>query len=393
MKLFSSKLAQTNRLISAALCMLAFSAPLQANPSTQIGLEAIQYYIPGGSCLTQKTVFVYKKSGHPNYKAAILLHGGGWRDTLRPSAVPNGPIVLKNFSTPSKTMADYLTDLGYVVFIPFYSTNSLTGILSCDSLITKSEHITGDVQKAFDWVDANKVHYGVNGGKIDVVGTSAGGHLALWLTFNNMTKVGRTLALVPPSNLGQLVNRPNPDGPIDPNYNYYNSLHRSASDFNGIRQYYNALIFDYQHFDLNNNTYSPNPLYWREINRIKDNSFHNVINATPNRNQIPGLVVLHGIEDNAVPIEQSTELCTVLGQYATINQAPVVETNAYSTTRKCGQTNKHFFSEQRYLMHGIAYGATCDASAPSCSSVTAEYQRSMTKAIHWLNTGIWDTSL
>ena len=92
--------------------------------------------------------------------AVLVVHGGGWRTGNRSQHYP---------------LAQRLAALGYVCFTPEYR-------LSTDALYPAAVH---DIKSAVRWMRAHAKEYGIDTGKIAVLGFSAGGELAAFVGATN----------------------------------------------------------------------------------------------------------------------------------------------------------------------------------------------------------------
>jgi acetyl esterase/lipase len=94
--------------------------------------------------------------------AILIVHGGGWRSGNR---------------TQHHPMAQRLAALGYVCFTPEYR-------LSTEALYPAAIH---DLKSALRWMRLHARQYGIDTGKMAVLGFSAGGELAAFIgTTNNL---------------------------------------------------------------------------------------------------------------------------------------------------------------------------------------------------------------
>jgi acetyl esterase len=102
-------------------------------------------------------------SGPPGGRspAVVLVHGGGWDRGSRGGSV----------------LAGWLADRGYVVFDIDYRLATPRR--------PSWQHATGDVKCAVGWVDAHATRLGVDPERIGLLGSSAGGHLALLAAYSN----------------------------------------------------------------------------------------------------------------------------------------------------------------------------------------------------------------
>jgi len=95
--------------------------------------------------------------GHP---AVVLVHGGGWDQGSRGGSL----------------LPAWLAGRGYVVFDIDYRLATPTG--------PSWQQATGDVKCAVGWVNDHAARFGVDPERIGLLGSSAGGHLALLAAYS-----------------------------------------------------------------------------------------------------------------------------------------------------------------------------------------------------------------
>lgn len=339
-----------------------------------------------GECHRQ--MYVYRKAANASYKPIMLLTSGGWVGERPPGVEP----VLWTATGSSKTLTQELVDRGYVVFIPYYRVinnkhNNIDNpkiskpILPqqdedtfCRKHTTTAEDIEQDVKDALLWIDDKRSTYSVsNNAKIQVMGFSAGGHLALSLAFASTMadagaqikdKVGKIVAFAPPSNLSDLDN---------PNY-FTQLVANGQTPIDNTLGYFEAFAFT----NVSNDT---------QGNRIDRNSFHQIIrDNTSLRNTLPPMILLHGFMDSAVSIVQSIDLCLALGGYPqlfdnpnVLNLVPRHYQDSYRITSSCNTNNKFYFDYHHYLDHGAQCLGTTD-----CAGVEAALNTAMIQILDWL---------
>ena len=97
------------------------------------------------------------RPGHP---AVVFVHGGGWDQ-----GSPGGSL-----------LPGWLADRGYVVFDIDYRLATPTS--------PSWQQATGDVKCAVGWVNDHAARFGVDPERIGLLGSSAGGHLALLAAYS-----------------------------------------------------------------------------------------------------------------------------------------------------------------------------------------------------------------
>ena len=196
---------------------------------------------------------VYEPAGRGNgtRPAVVLIHGGGWvsldKRTMR-------------------GMGQFLARAGFVAFSVDYR------LLQGDQ--NRWPAPLDDVQRAVRWVRANAAQYGVNPERIGAFGHSAGAQLAALLGMED-TRDNSDAALANYSSKVQAV--VDVSGPTD-----FTRDHESEAGF--LADFFGA-------------PYSVHPEAWRGASPV----FH------VSKDDAPFLIV-HGTEDQDVPISQAQEL-------------------------------------------------------------------------------------
>ena len=147
----------------------AYKGVLKTHPDSKIVPEL------KSPLITEKRNLVYCETGkrkllvdafYPTKKAkqlrpaVLILHGGGWRSGSRTQHYP---------------LAQHLASLGYACFTPEYR-------LSTEALYPAAVY---DVKAALRWLHAQAKTYQVDTNKIAVLGFSAGGELAAFVSVTN----------------------------------------------------------------------------------------------------------------------------------------------------------------------------------------------------------------
>jgi len=196
---------------------------------------------------------VYEPTGRVGQQPAVLLiHGGGWTSLDK---------------STMRGMGNFLARYGFVAFSADYRLFHGGG--------NRWPAQLDDVQRAVRWIRANAVKYGVNPERVGAFGHSAGAQLAALL--------------------GMEDTRDN----SDPALKSYSSRVQAAVDVSGPSDFTTehdpgGLRFLTEFFGTG---YSKNPEIWREASPA----------LRASKGDAPFLIV-HGTEDQNVPISQAQEL-------------------------------------------------------------------------------------
>lgn len=144
-----------------------------------------------GSCDLEMRV--YKK--HPSaqgQRSMIALHGGSWTS--------------RSFGYLGLELSvSHYVNQGFVVYAPFYrlldNTDSTSACNEADF-----NDIVDDANFSLNWVLNNAERFGSVGAPV-VFGQSAGGHLALSLAVNQPSQVSGVIAMYPPTDFGDFLQR------------------------------------------------------------------------------------------------------------------------------------------------------------------------------------------
>ncbi|HTU44164.1 MAG TPA: alpha/beta hydrolase [Bryobacteraceae bacterium] len=244
----------TSRLVATLLPVL-FAFPCRPQQPAAAALSNVKENVSYGPGLL---LDVYSPAAAPTSPrpAIILIHGGGWttfdKSTMRP-------------------MGLFLARHGYVAFAVDYR------------LFRNGENPwpaqLDDVQRAVRWVRANSAKYDVNPKRIGAFGHSAGAQLAALLGMED-TRDNSDPELAKYSSKVQAV--VDVSGPSD-----FTRDHDSNGD-SFLAKFLNA-------------SYSKHPEVWREASPV----------FRVSKNDAPFLI-MHGTQDDEVPISQSQELLAKL---------------------------------------------------------------------------------
>ena len=136
-----------------------------------------------GTCALEMRV--YKNDiAESELRPLLALHGGTWRN--RGSA----------FLGLEATVTQF-TDLGFVVFAPFYRlTGETDANVECNGVSWRE--VTEDAEDALAWVRENGTAFGALDAPVTLFGQSAGAHLAAWLAAYEPLDVDHALLMYPP---------------------------------------------------------------------------------------------------------------------------------------------------------------------------------------------------
>jgi acetyl esterase/lipase len=226
------------------------SAP-QSAPAADTFQENVTYATVNGTVL-HLDVYEPPERGHQTRPAVVLIHGGAWTSFDK--------------STMSG-MGRFLSHSGFVAFAVDYR------------LFNGAENRwpaqLDDVQRAVRWVRANAAKYGVNPDRIGAFGHSAGAQLAALLGMED-TRDNSDPGLAKYSSKVQAV--VDVSGPAD-----FTTDHDADRD---------AFLTSFLGAD-----YEKHPELWREASPV----FHVAKTDAP-------FLIVHGTQDQDVPISQSQEL-------------------------------------------------------------------------------------
>lgn len=295
-----------------------------------------------GQCDLEMRIFK-KDPSATNLKPLIAFHGGGW--SLRSSPYLGFESVVSHF-----------TEKGFVVFTPFYRLSSMSnGNFECNH--APWHEIVSDAEDALAWIQTNGKDYGVNEGKVYVLGGSAGGHLATWLTTHKKESIARTLLFYPPTD-----------------FEAYIQLARdSEDDLRGeatIKEFLD--IEDVETVDL-------------QSEKVRLNSFPQIIVQDPQ--SFPPIMAIHGVADGLVPSSQSVRLCNAYN--GDIENGPAKNdggdpaSGTYSREYACGAHGKlYLLAEAKHSLDACVKHLSCptgsEASQKDASVIIG-------KAIEWLD--------
>lgn len=277
---------------------------------------------------------IYKKSPTAEgLKPLILIHGGAWR--FRGTAY-----------TALESEVSHLTERGFVVFAPFYRlVGQADGNYECNN--ASWPEILSDVEDALRWVQENGGEYGALAGKSYLLGGSAGGHLATWLSVNHPDEIARTLLFYPPTDF----------------QHYVHQAQQSSDRLKGENYMKGYLGVD----DLD--------MLSLDAPSLLANSFPIKVVAEPQA--FPPMAMIHGLKDMLVPSDQSVRLCNAIN--GDIENGPAqnvggdVSQGEYSKHYSCGDDGMlYLINEGDHALDVCVDGIECPAgSKPSQKAVSA----------------------
>ncbi len=226
------------------------STPHSGAPSVTVE-ENVRYGSVNGSEL-RLDIYEPASRGTEIHPAVLLIHGGGWTSFDK---------------STMRGMGQFLARSGFVAFSVDYRL--------CRGSENRWPAQLDDVQRAVRWVRANAAKYGVNPEHIGAFGHSAGAQLAALLGMED-TRENSDLALAQYSSRVQAV--VDVSGPSD-----FTTDHDPDGD---------AFLANFLGAD-----YAKHPEVWREASP----AFH--VSKVD-----PPFLIMHGTQDQNVPISQSQEL-------------------------------------------------------------------------------------
>jgi len=282
---------------------------------------------------------IYKRSPtEKSLKPLMVIHGGAWR--FRGSAF-----------AAFESEISHLTERGFVVFAPFYRLiGQADGNYECNN--AKWPEIVSDVNDALDWVKQHGGDYGAQPGKTYLLGGSAGGHLASWLTVNRPDEVMKSLLFYPPTDFRH----------------YAEQVQKSHSTLKGeghMGAYIGTDDIDKLSLD------SPS---------LQANSFPTTVAESPER--FPPIAMIHGLSDQLVPSDQSVRLCNALNgsiaQGLAKNKGGDASQGKVSQRYQCGEQGMlYIINEGDHALDVCVEGIECPAGGDQSQKAVAKAMRSL----------------
>lgn len=299
-------------------------------------------YKRAGDCHLEMRV--YKRSPREvGLQPLLAMHGGSW----------------KFRSTTFYTLeaqVSHFTERGFIVFAPFYRlVDTRDANRECNG--ARGEDLLADVADALDWVMEHGADYGAASEAVTVVGQSAGGHLAGWLTVHRAANVERALLLYPPTDLRDFLQQ------------FTSGHYRNAFGVESLESFLGTTL---ELLD------PANPM-------VADNSFPELVAIDPA--SFPQTFILHGHADSLVPARQSVRLCNAFS--GSPDSGPAREDNGAPGDGRavfaCDDRGSylHLLTEAEHGLDVCIDGVICPAGGGSGQSAAGE---SLRDALEWLVT-------
>ncbi len=262
-------------------------------------------------------------------KPLLAFHGGSW--TFRRSGVIG-----------LEAQVSHLTDLGFVVFEPFYRlTGDDEANPECHN--ATGEEVLQDAEAALEWVLQNGSYYGAGSKSVAVTGQSAGAHLAAWLMVHRSPDISRGLLLYPPTDFTHFIEQ-----------YQAGSMQTEPQGLSAIKRFVGKPVAEIALDD---------PL-------VVQNSFPLIIARQPS--SFPPAFILHGSGDTLVPVDHATRLC---GAY---NGSPesirVSDTpDQWRQVEVCGEEGEiHIIAGAEHALDVCLFDAWCLAGRTDARKAASE---------------------
>ncbi len=238
-------------------------------------MKQVEYHTVGDCHLEMR---VYKKDIlQQNLKPLMLIHGGAWR--YRGFGAIGGEVLISQF-----------TERGFVVFEPYYRLmGDADGPSECRipapvGNIAPGEMIVGDIEYALQWVNQYGSSFGVQTtSQVNLVGQSAGAHLAQWLAAHHGESVEKVLLFYTPADIKNYIEQ------LGHAYPWNHEGRSLIEQFVGVT-------------DLATIQNNPGPF-------VVQNSFPELVRSGADH---PPTFMIHGNADSLVPVEMSIRMCNAL---------------------------------------------------------------------------------
>lgn len=167
---------------------------------------------------------IYKSHmNETNLRPLLMLHGGAWNN--------------RSGYLPVEGEIAHFTERGYIVFAPFYRVAGDKSVMnfgaddSCNSV--KMPTIVQDVEDALAWIHDHGTTFGARNMPVDVLGGSAGGHLALWLAYSSNYKefINRLVLFYPVTDVAQCIYQLHDMDPNHPDLEIFDLVFESEIEF------------------------------------------------------------------------------------------------------------------------------------------------------------------
>jgi len=219
-----------------------------------------------GQCVMEMRIF--KRRVDEQQLMPLLLFPGG---ALQRKAL---------HSLALQTRIASFTDSGFVVFLPFIrSISGGEGPEACRDASWQA--LTEDASAALEWVNRHAGDYGARAGTPALMAQGSGAMLATWLSVNRPSQVRRTLLLYPLVDTASLLNM------------IESGRYNHRSGINLLERLTGKTIDEVEAEDA----------------AIRGTSLLSAIRQRPT-GTLPPLHILHGTEDQRIPVQQSRLLCS-----------------------------------------------------------------------------------
>lgn len=139
-------------------------------------------YNKNGACHLEMRV--YKKANSHNATPLMLIHGGGW-------------VARQDTGRLAEVQIAHFTEAGFMVYMPFYRLVSNVGDAGAKCNNVDIEESKQDIKDAFLWAQNNNSNYTTSDKSIRIMGQSAGGHMAVWLSQQFPDKIDKIAPMFP----------------------------------------------------------------------------------------------------------------------------------------------------------------------------------------------------
>ncbi|TMP29640.1 hypothetical protein CWB99_08550 [Pseudoalteromonas rubra] len=283
---------------------------------------------------------VYKNMDQHSATPIMLIHGGGWLARLKTARLMEAQIA-------------QLTEAGFVVYMPFYRlAQEQEAGPACNNV--SIEDSKNDIRDAYLWVLFNNYKYTHSFKSIRLLGQSAGGHMAVWLS----------------QQFPFLINKIAPMFPVADFAHQLKELQDGSYTHSYIKNMLAILSGKSDWQELSGNE----PL-------IVNNSLLDYIEQYPGI--APDMFISHGMADVIVSPSQSLRLCNALS--GDINGGPA-QVNALNFNQQYAQiqcrsgSELHLLENAGHHFDGCGLGL-CDVGGEQGSVATKALMENM---VNWL---------
>ncbi len=285
---------------------------------------------------------IYKKNyTDTNLKPLLAIHGGSWK--------------YRGFGFYGlESQISHFTDEGYVVFAPFYRlAGESEGNDACNNY--EWQDIVSDVEAALSWVKSNGSAYGMNANdKINLLGQSAGGHLAGWLVTNRPNDIAKAILMYTPTDVENYIE------------NYKDGIGGSdqGASILGLFLGEGLSVIDAQ------------------SEAVQRNSFPTIIGNNPSA--YPPVYLIHGGSDELVPASQSVRMCNAYAgsaSYGPANIDSMQSGQVLSFNCGSGGSKLEVIADSHHGLEICVEGAVCAAGSAQGES---QVRDAVIRSRNWL---------